>query len=114
MSDCIFCDVVARAIPADVVHDDGTVLAIRDINPQAPVHVLVLPHEHVESAATLNAAHDGLWAQMLHVAQSIARDEGIEQPGYRLVSNVGRNGGQTVSHLHVHLLGGRQMSWPPG
>jgi histidine triad (HIT) family protein len=114
MSDCIFCDIVARTLPATIVHDDGTILAIRDINPQAPVHVLVLPHEHIESAAVLSTAHDALWAQILHVAQSIARDEGIEQSGYRLVTSIGRDGGQTVAHLHVHVLGGRHMTWPPG
>ena len=114
MSDCIFCAVVARTLPATILHDDGAVLAIRDINPQAPVHVLVLPREHIESAATLTAAHDALWAQMLHVAQAIARDEGIQRSGYRLVTSIGRDGGQTVPHLHVHVLGGRQLSWPPG
>jgi len=114
MNDCIFCAIVARELPATILHDDGAVIAIRDVNPQAPVHVLVLPHEHIESAAALSAAHDGLWAQLLHVAQAIARDEGIDASGYRLVTSIGRGGGQTVPHLHVHLLGGRQMSWPPG
>ena len=114
MNGCIFCDVVARKLPATILHDDGTVIAIRDINPQAPVHVLVLPHEHIESAAALTAAHDGLWAQMLHVAQAMARNEGIEQSGYRLLTSIGREGGQTVPHLHVHVLGGRPMAWPPG
>jgi histidine triad (HIT) family protein len=114
MSDCIFCDIVARKLPATILHDDGAVLAIRDVNPQAPVHVLVLPHEHIESAAALTAAHDGLWAQILHVAQAMARNDGIEQSGYRLVTSIGHDGGQTVPHLHVHVLGGRHMGWPPG
>jgi histidine triad (HIT) family protein len=114
MSDCIFCDIVARKVPATILHDDGTVIAIRDVNPQAPAHVLVLPHEHIESAAQLTAAHDGLWARILHVAQAMARNDGIEESGYRLVTNIGQDGGQTVAHLHVHLLGGRHMSWPPG
>jgi len=114
MSDCIFCRIVAREIPATFVHDDGAVVAIRDINPAAPVHVLVIPREHIESAAALTETNDGLWAQMLRVAQTIARDEGVEASGYRLVTSIGRNGGQTVPHLHVHVLGGRQLGWPPG
>jgi len=112
--DCLFCKIAAHQVPATIVRDDGDVLAIRDINPQAPTHILVLPREHVESAAHLTAEHERLWGRILTVAQEIARDEGIEAAGYRLVSNVGRAGGQTVAHLHVHLLGGRQMTWPPG
>jgi histidine triad (HIT) family protein len=114
MSDCIFCDIVARKLPADIIHDDGEVLAIRDVNPQAPTHVLVMPHEHIASAAELTPAQDPLWGRILHVAQAIATDDGIDESGYRLVTNVGANGGQTVPHLHMHLLGGRHMSWPPG
>ena len=114
MSDCIFCGVAARDLPATILRDDGEVLAIRDINPQAPTHVLVMPHEHIVSVAELTPAQDGLWGRMLHVAQSIAEDEGIDETGFRLVVNTGHNGGQTVDHLHVHLIGGRQMTWPPG
>jgi len=114
VSDCIFCAIAAGTLPATKLHDDGTVLAIRDVNPQAPTHVLVIPHEHIESAAALTPQHDALWAQMLHVAQDIARAEGIEQSGYRLLTSIGRDGGQTVPHLHVHVLGGRHMGWPPG
>ena len=114
MNDCIFCGIVARKIPADVLKDDGTVIAIRDVNPQAPVHALVLPHEHVASVTELDAAHDGLWARMVHMAQQIAIDEGIHDTGFRLVVNAGRDGHQTVPHLHMHILGGRSMHWPPG
>ena len=89
-------------------------LAIRDVNPQAPVHILVLPREHIESVSDLTPSQDALWGRILHVAQSIAEDEGIEETGFRLVVNNGKNGGQTVDHLHMHLLGGRQMTWPPG
>lgn len=89
-------------------------LAIRDVNPQAPVHILVMPREHIESVSDLTPSQDALWGRMLHVAQSIAEDEGIEETGFRLVVNNGKNGGQTVDHLHMHLLGGRQMTWPPG
>jgi histidine triad (HIT) family protein len=114
MSDCLFCRIAARELPADIVEDDGTVLAFRDINPQAPTHVLVIPHEHIESAAGLTAAHGDLWLAMLRLAQRIATTEGIAERGYRLVANVGADGGQTVPHLHVHVLGGRPMTWPPG
>jgi len=114
MSDCIFCGIAARDLPATFLRDDGEVLAIRDVNPQAPTHVLVMPREHIVSVAELTPAQDGLWGRMLHVAQSIAEDEGIDETGFRLVVNTGHNGGQTVDHLHVHLLGGRRMTWPPG
>lgn len=89
-------------------------LAIRDVNPQAPVHILVLPREHIESVSDLTPSQDAMWGRMLHVAQSIAEDEGIDETGFRLVVNTGTNGGQTVDHLHMHLLGGRPMTWPPG
>jgi histidine triad (HIT) family protein len=114
MSDCLFCDIVARTIPATIVDDDGEVLAIRDVNPQAPTHVLVLPHRHIVSANDLTRADDALWGRMLEVAQHVAAGDGIAEDGYRLVINIGSNGGQTVGHLHVHVLGGRLMTWPPG
>ena len=114
MSDCIFCSIAAHEVPATFVREDDQVLAIRDVNPQAPVHVLVMPRDHIESVAELTPAQDGLWGRMLHVAQSIAEDEGIDETGFRLVVNNGKNGGQTVYHLHLHLLGGRPMTWPPG
>ncbi len=114
MSDCIFCGIAAGDVPANEVRRDDHVVAFRDINPQAPTHILVIPTQHVPSAAELTPAHDHLWAKLLHAAQSIAEDEGLDDEGYRLVVNIGRHGGQTVDHLHVHLLGGRQMTWPPG
>jgi histidine triad (HIT) family protein len=112
--DCLFCEIAAHRIPATFVREEDDVFAIRDINPQAPTHVLVLPREHIVSLAEMSPAHERLWGRLLAVAQEIARDEGIEQAGYRVVSNVGRAGGQTVGHLHLHVLGGRQMTWPPG
>ena len=116
MSDdtCLFCRIAAGTLPATIVHSDDEVVAFRDINPQAPTHVLVIPREHIASAAELTPAQDTLWGRLLHVAQSIADDEGQTEAGYRLVTNVGRNGGQTVPHLHLHLLAGRRMTWPPG
>jgi histidine triad (HIT) family protein len=114
MSACLFCAIVAHETPAEFVVEDDHVAAIRDINPQAPTHVLIIPREHITSADELTAEHDELWGHMVRVAQQIANDEGIREGGYRLVANVGRAGGQTVDHLHLHLLGGRQMHWPPG
>jgi histidine triad (HIT) family protein len=114
MSDCLFCRIAAGEVPAARVHDDETVIAFRDINPQAPTHILVIPREHIGSAADLTPAQDALWGHLLHVAQRLAASEGIDATGYRIVTNVGRGGGQTVGHLHLHLLGGRPMTWPPG
>ena len=114
MNGCLFCAIASREIPATFVREESDVFAIRDINPQAPTHVLVIPREHITSAAHLTSDHAGLWSRMLALAQDIAREEGVADDGYRLVANVGRRGGQTVAHLHVHLLGGRQMTWPPG
>lgn len=114
MSDCLFCAIVGHSIPATFVAEEPDVVAIRDINPQAPTHVLIMPREHIESVTELDAGHDALWSTMLHLAQRIARDEGVAGDGYRLVVNAGHRGGQTVQHLHLHLLGGRQMTWPPG
>ena len=113
-ADCVFCRIVAGELPADIVHETDHTIAFRDLNPQAPTHVLVIPTTHVQSAHDLTPAHDGVWARVLHVAQAIAEEDGHDRDGYRLVVNIGRNGGQTVDHLHVHLLGGRQMTWPPG
>lgn len=114
MKDCLFCGIAAREVPADILVEDDLVVAFRDVNPQAPSHILVIPREHVGSAAELMPANDGLWARLLHVTQQLAVADGIAGDGYRIVTNVGRDGGQTVGHLHLHLLGGRRMTWPPG
>ena len=114
MNGCVFCAIAAHELPARFVHEDDAVFAIRDTNPQAPVHVLVLPREHIASVAELNSDHGDLWGRMLQVAQDAARADGIVDSGFRLVVNTGRQGGQTVGHLHIHVLGGRQMTWPPG
>ena len=116
MSDdgCLFCSIAAGDVRAERVFEDDDVIAFRDINPQAPVHVLVVPREHIGSAVELTPAEDSLWARLLHVAQSVAEDAGIDEDGFRIVANVGPNGGQTVAHLHLHVLGGRPMTWPPG
>ena len=112
-ADCLFCKMAAGAIPVPKVHEDDLVFAIRDINPQAPTHVLVMPVAHVPSAASLTEADAPMLGRLFAVAADIARAEGLAD-GWRVVSNVGPDGGQSVPHLHVHLLGGRSMQWPPG
>jgi histidine triad (HIT) family protein len=112
VADCIFCKVVSGDLPASVVKRNERLVAFRDINPQAPTHLLVIPTEHV---ATLDAAGDpGLLGDMLLFAAQLAREAGIAAPGYRVVVNTNADGGQTVPHLHLHVLGGRPMRWPPG
>jgi histidine triad (HIT) family protein len=113
-SDCLFCAIADGDIPADIVHNDELVVAFRDINPKAPTHVLLISREHVASAADLTEEHAPLLARLFVVAGALARSEGIAESGYRLVTNVGADAGQSVHHLHLHLLGGRSMSWPPG
>jgi histidine triad (HIT) family protein len=111
-TDCIFCKIVAGEIPATLVKRTDRLVAFRDVSPQAPVHVLVIPTEHLASLADVQ---DGrLLGEMLMLARDIARDEKIAEDGYRVVLNTNKNGGQTVFHLHLHLLGGRRLTWPPG
>ena len=111
---CPFCRIAAGDAEADVVHATDRVVAFRDINPKAPVHVLLIPREHIPSLRFVGEEHAGMLADLMRSAAHVARAEGLEPPGWRLVSNVGADGGQTVGHLHFHLLGGRQMRWPPG
>ena len=111
---CLFCRIVAREIPATRVVEDDLVLAIRDIAPRAPTHVLVMPRDHIASAADLTDAEAALVGRIFAKAAGIARSEGIAEGGYRIVTNVGTWGGQTVDHLHFHLMGGRPFTWPPG
>jgi histidine triad (HIT) family protein len=112
--DCLFCGIVAGEVPAELIHDDDLVVAIRDIAPRAPTHVLFLPRTHIRSAAELTEADGPLLGRLFGAAADFARKAGLADEGYRMVANIGRWGGQTVDHLHVHLLGGRSMSWPPG
>ncbi|HET6781438.1 MAG TPA: histidine triad nucleotide-binding protein [bacterium] len=114
MDDCIFCRIVSGKIPAQRVYEDEAVLAIRDINPQAPVHLLVLPKKHLASVQDASKQDAPLIGALTLAAVQLARAEGLDHRGFRLVINVGPEGGQTVPHLHMHLLGGRQMKWPPG
>lgn len=111
---CLFCRIVAGEIPSTRVAEDETVIAIRDIAPRAPTHVLVMPREHIPSAADLTDADSATVGRLFAVAAEIARSEGIAGSGYRIVTNVGAWAGQTVDHLHFHLMGGRAFGWPPG
>ena len=109
---CLFCRIVRREIPATIVHEDEHTLAFRDIDPKAPTHVLVIPKAHVPSLA--EASDAALLGRLLLVARDLAASEGIDDAGYRTVVNTGANAGQTVFHIHLHLLGGRTLTWPPG
>jgi histidine triad (HIT) family protein len=110
---CLFCKIVDGSIPSAAVYQDRHCYAFADIHPQAPVHVLVVPREHIVSLAETGDGHPMLLGHMLGVAAEIAREKGLEK-GYRVVFNTGEDGGQTVDHLHLHLLGGRSLTWPPG
>ena len=113
-SSCVFCRIVEGDLEADVLYEADTVMAFRDANPQAPVHILLIPKEHLVSIADVEERHAGMLADLFQAARQVARAEGVAESGWRLVTNVGREGGQHVFHLHVHLLGGRPMGWPPG
>jgi histidine triad (HIT) family protein len=112
--DCLFCRIVAGQIPARVVLETQTCLAFRDINPVAPTHVVVVPKEHHDHMADLVAADPGLAAELMAAATAVATETGVAAGGYRMVVNTGADGGQTVHHVHVHVLGGRGLTWPPG
>ncbi|HTP52266.1 MAG TPA: histidine triad nucleotide-binding protein [Anaeromyxobacteraceae bacterium] len=114
MPDCLFCKIVRKEIPARLVHEDEEVVAFEDLNPQAPVHVLVVPRRHVASLNELEPGDDALVGKLLRVAAKVARERGVADPGWRAVVNVNRDGGQLVFHVHLHCLGGRPMFWPPG
>ncbi|MBN1202604.1 MAG: histidine triad nucleotide-binding protein [Anaerolineae bacterium] len=111
---CPFCRIVARQRPADIVYEDDHVVAFRDINPQAPVHILIVPRDHITGPLDFDDSNARIAGHLVSAAARVARQEGIAESGYRLVLNQGRNGGQSVFHVHLHVLGGRRMQWPPG
>lgn len=113
-SQCLFCGIAAGDIPSERVYSDDHVYAFRDINPAAPTHILVIPRKHLSRVTEADNNDEALLGKLLLAANSIARQEGLEENGFRLVINTGDMGGQTVHHLHLHILGGRQMQWPPG
>ncbi len=112
MEDCLFCKIAAGEIPSDCLYQDESVFAFKDIAPQAPVHFLVIPREHIDSAAAVGRENSGVVAHIFEIIAKLAREQGLE--GFRVVSNVGESAGQTVRHLHFHVLSGRDMTWPPG
>jgi len=113
-STCVFCKVAAREIPSEILRESDRVVAFRDLDPKAPTHILLIPKDHIGSLEDLTDEHGAMLADIVQAAAHLARTEGIDQTGWRLVSNVGPDAGQSVFHLHFHLLGGRKMLWPPG
>jgi len=111
---CLFCKIARGEIPADKVHEDAELLAIRDINPAAPTHLLILPRAHIETISDLDASHVAMVGRAYLLAAQLARAAGFADSGYRVVANCNRDGGQSVYHVHFHLLGGRKFGWPPG
>lgn len=113
MDDCLFCKIINGEIPSNKVYEDDTVFAFRDIAPQAPTHILIIPKEHIKSAAEINESNSAVVAHIFEVAAKIAKQEGLDD-GFRIVNNCGDIAGQTVKHLHFHLMGGREFGWPAG
>jgi histidine triad (HIT) family protein len=114
MADCLFCKIIAREIPAKILHEDDSLIVIQDINPQAPLHALVIPRRHIATLNDLATQDDGLVGNMVRQAARIARERGFHDGGYRTVFNCNRDAGQTVFHIHLHVLAGRALTWPPG
>jgi histidine triad (HIT) family protein len=114
MADCLFCGIAEGRIKGNILYQDDSVVAFKDIRPQAPVHVLIVPRKHVVTISDLEASDGALAGQILSVAAKLAREQGIAESGFRVVVNAGADAGQSVFHLHFHLLGGRRFSWPPG
>lgn len=112
--DCIFCKIAAGEIPSKKVYEDDMILAFHDISPASPVHILVIPKEHIPCANNINSNNSNVVAHIYEVIPKIAKEQGIGEKGYRIVNNCGEDGGQTVGHLHFHVLGGRNLKWPPG
>lgn len=112
--DCLFCKIVSKEIPAEIIYEDEKVIAFNDINPQGPVHFLVIPKKHIASLDEIEAEDEALLGHIMKTIVILANEKGISDKGYRVVNNIGANGGQTVAHLHFHVIGGRSMTWPPG
>ena len=114
MADCLFCKVIAREIPGQIIYEDDTLMAFTDINPQAPLHALIVPRRHIATLNDLEPEDDGLVGSMFRRAAALAREHGYAERGYRTVFNCNREAGQSVFHIHLHVLGGRPLTWPPG
>ena len=114
MTDCLFCKIAAREIPATIVYEDAGLMAIADINPQAPLHLLIIPKTHIQTLNDLGPEHEALVGNMVRCSAALAKERGYDARGYRTVFNTNREAGQTVFHIHLHLLAGRSLGWPPG
>ncbi len=114
MSDCIFCKIANGEIPSDIIYEDDEVIAFNDVNPQSPVHFLVIPKKHIPSANDLNKGNVSIVSHIFLVINKLVKEKGLGEKGYRIINNCGEYGGQTVNHIHFHVLGGRQFQWPPG
>ena len=114
MTDCIFCKIAAKEIPSNVMYEDDRAFAFKDIHPQAPVHLLLISKKHFDSILAIGDKDESVLAHLIKLIPKLARDQGLAESGFRTVINTGPQGGQTVHHLHLHLIGGRQMTWPPG
>ncbi len=112
--ECVFCKIARREVPSSIIYEDDVALAFEDAAPQAPVHTLVIPKRHISTVLDLKEEDDGLIGHLFRVAADVARDKAVDGPGFRVVMNTNRDAGQTVFHMHLHLLGGRTMGWPPG
>ena len=112
--DCLFCNILAGDVPAEIIYESDTVIAFRDINPRAPMHVLIVPREHISTINDINTEHEAIVGSLFTAARDIAAQEGVAEEGYRAVMNCNSDGGQSVFHLHLHVLGGRMLTWPPG
>ncbi len=112
--DCLFCKILGGDIPADIIFESESAIAFRDINPKAPTHVLIIPRQHIATINDIEPQHEALVGSLFSAAKAIAADEGLAEDGYRVVMNCNEAAGQTVFHLHLHLLGGRTLAWPPG
>ena len=114
MQECLFCKIISGEVPADIILDKKNILAFKDINPQAPVHILIIPKIHISTLNDIDAINSDIIGDLVKTASEIAKIEGIDRAGYRTVFNCNHDGGQTVFHIHLHLIGGRLLSWPPG
>ncbi len=114
MADCIFCKIASKEIPAELLYDDEKIVAFKDVNPQAPEHIIIIPKTHIEKVSDITEDNKHIVGELILAATKIARQLNIEKTGYRLVINCNEHGGQAVFHIHLHLLGGRQLNWPPG
>ncbi len=112
--DCLFCNILAGDVPAEIIYESDTVIAFRDINPRAPMHVLIVPREHISTINDIDTEHEAIVGSLFTAARDIAAQEGVAEEGYRAVMNCNSDGGQSVFHLHLHVLGGCMLTWPPG